>query len=134
MSKTKTIHRGHAVKILDWCISRYGKSKYSKLYPVVRFVKFTDYDQVGLFGYYEPDVCEIFVNSQDHPNINELCKTIIEEYHHYLQSDAMYQKLAKKFNYQDHPLEIEARRASNKDYKKCIKDLKKYHKHFHSYK
>jgi hypothetical protein len=124
------LHRGHAKRVLDWCIERYGKSKYSKHYPTIRFIKFTDYENIGLLGYYEPEFCEIFINSEDHLNVDELCKTIIEEYQHYMQSDSQYQKMAKVYSYDQHPLEKQAQKIANTHYKICVKELKKYHKTF----
>jgi hypothetical protein len=119
------LNKGHAKRIFDWCKENYGRSKYAK-YPYFSIKKFTDYDEDGLDGYYEPITNFVYVNSDILNSHDEryLASTIIEEYIHYTQSDSEYQRLAKIYDHDEHPYEIYAKRRSNTDSKKCIKYLK----------
>ncbi len=119
------IHKGHAKRIFDWCKTNYGRSKYAN-YPTLSYRKFNGFDEEGLDGYYEPILNEIRINS-DISLLNDhkyLTSTIIEEYIHYTQSDAQYQRLADKYDYDNHPFEIEAKRVASRDSKRCERDLK----------
>ncbi len=121
------IHKGHAKRIFDWCKAKYGRSKYAN-YPSFSFKKFTDYDEVGLDGYYEPIENCIYINSdiKNYKDILYLINTIIEEYIHYTQSDAQYQKLADQYDYDNHPFEIHAKSIANRDSSSCLKQLKMF--------
>lgn len=125
------LNRGHARRIFNWCKLAYGRSKYAN-YPTFSIRKFNDYDEGDLDGYYEPTENTVYINSEilDLNDLDYLVSTILEEYIHYTQSDAQYQKLAEVFDYEDHPYEISAKKISDRDSKKCIKHLKMFHKSF----
>lgn len=124
------LHRGHALKILKWCEDRYGLSKYNEGHVSIEFRKEKYPDEENQDGYYDDITNTIFVNRDTHATLKELVKTIIEEYVHYLQSDEEYQRLAKTYNYYDHPLEKEAKEAAKKDCKICINELKNTYSNF----
>ena len=124
------LHRGHATKILDWCIGRYGRSKYIREYPSIEFRKPLYSDELDQYGYFDDITNTIYANRELHKTLKELAKTIIEEYVHYLQSDREYQRLAEQYSYSDHPMEKEAKKIADKHYKYCLKDLKKLHRSF----
>lgn len=124
------LHRGHAVKILDWCMDKYGRSKYNKGYPYIEFRKPQDSDEEDQYGYYDDITNTIYVNRELHISVKELAKTIIEEYIHYLQNDREYQRLAETYSYSKHPMEKEAKNTANKHYKSCLRDMKKFYKVF----
>jgi hypothetical protein len=117
------ITRTDAKKIFQWCTKEYGRHRY-KPYPQVSFRKPTYLDD-GNVGYYDHDDNEIFLDSTYHLTIEELAKTLIEEYVHYIQNGTLYKKLADQYTYQNHPMEIEAKKIANKDYKRCVKYLKR---------
>lgn len=126
----KKLHRGHAEKILFWCIDRYGVSNYNKDYPHIEYRKERYPDEENQDGYYDDIENYIFVNSQTHDCLKELVKTIIEEYIHYLQSPEEYQKLAERYLYYDNPMEKEAKRIAKEDCKICINELKNMYPQF----
>ena len=121
------IHKGHAKRVFNWCKAKYGRSKYAN-YPSYSFKKFTDYDELDLDGYYEPIENCIYINSdiKNTGDIKYLISTIIEEYVHYTQSDAQYQRLADQYDYYDHPFEIHAKLVADRDCNKCLKELKMF--------
>ena len=125
----KKITRFHAVKILEWCKSKYGRS--NKSYPTLEFRK-PDYmngDQAQ--GEYEYEDNFIYVNSQAHSNLEDLADTIIHEYTHYrLHKQRAYNDLAKSHRYSEHPMEKQADSIANRDKKKCVQELKKYYTQF----
>lgn len=128
--KNNKLHRGHALKILTWCEEKYGPSKYNKGYPSIEFRKERYPDEENQDGYYDDITNSIFVNRDTHTKVEELVKTIIEEYVHYLQSPSEYQKLAEMHSYYDNPYEKEAKKIAKKDYKECLENMKKFYKIF----
>jgi uncharacterized protein (DUF433 family) len=128
--KKQVLTRGHATKILEWCKKEYGPSKYKKRYPDLEFRKIRYADEEDQDGYYDDYLNLIFINRQSHNHVNELTKTVIEEYIHYTQSEKEYQRLAEIYSYSKHPLELQAKYRANKDYKRCVKELKKIHRTF----
>lgn len=123
--------RYHALKILHWCKDRYGKSKHNKPDLVFSFKK-RDYISEALDeeAYYDSDDNEIFVSSQHHSTVRELCSSIIEEYQHYLQSNREYQRLAKKHEYDTHPLELAAKRVADRDCETCEREVRERYEKF----
>lgn len=112
-----------AKRIFQWCVKEYGKHRF-KPYPSLSFRKPTYLDD-GNIGYYDHEDNEIFVDSTYHLSLEELAKTLIEEYVHYIQNHTLYQTLSKQFRYELHPMEIEAKKIAKKDYKRCVKYLKR---------
>jgi len=68
----------------------------------------------------------IFVNKEIHNTVEELVKTIIHEYWHYVShSMHEYQILAKWLTSDKNPMEKDAIRIERRDHKKCLRFLKK---------
>jgi hypothetical protein len=125
--KKKPTHHD-AKKILQWCVEKYGESKVNGHIPVIEYRK-PDYSQEDYSGYYDEDEELIFVNRELVTTIKELVKTIIHEYCHYryhLMED--YYVLAKYLKRSDNPMEKEAEKIENRDYKKCVNELFKLEK------
>ena len=59
--------------------------------------------------------------------VEELIKTIIHEYQHYLQSPSWYTRHCDRNlkNYFDHPYEAEAEEVANKYWKVCKMEIEK---------
>jgi hypothetical protein len=121
--------RFHCLKIFEWCKKTYGRSKYNRGILTMEFTKPTEITGYVL-GYYDNLENMIHINSQDHYNVHDLALTIIEEYQHYLKSDAEYQKLIEIHGYEDHPHEIESKQIAERDAEKCISYLKRLHHQF----
>ena len=126
MSKEKNwVTRATAQKILDWCYFTYGRSKINGAYPALEFRKPDDYTGDD-YGYYDEIDQTIFVNKEIHHDLAELVKTIIHEYTHYVKhSMHEYQILAKYLPHHRNPLEKDALKVERRDYKKCLRFLKK---------
>ena len=125
-------------KILDWCIVKYGKSKYYDDYPDLEISKSKSSDYTGEF---ESDECLItiyydIIKLED--NIYESAiKTMIHEYVHYLQESELTGAHNSKtkssiwpFNsgivildYYDNPYEKEAEDVAERDWRECYIDL-----------
>jgi hypothetical protein len=123
------ITRFHCVKILEWCEEEFGASKYNKGVLTLEFKKPTAYTE-GLLGEYNSIENMIYVNSKDHENLEDLCKTILEEYYHYLESDDEYQKLYESYDYEDHPHEVAAKKFSVMNWRSCLLDLQSKYDQF----
>jgi hypothetical protein len=123
--------RYHALKILQWCKDRYGKSKHNKSDLVFSFKK-QDHISVELdeHAYYDAIDNEIFVSSQHHHTVKDLCFSIIEEYQHYLQSDREYQKLSRIHDYDTHPMELEAKAKAEMDCAACDNEIRQKYQRF----
>ena len=117
--------RYHALKILQWCKDRYGMSKHNKGTLTFSFRK-RDHisEELDEDAYYDSEDNEIFVSSQHHHTTHDLCVSIIEEYQHYLQSNREYQRLAKKHEYDTHPLELSAKRVADRDCEVCEREVR----------
>ena len=121
--------RYHCLRILEWCMEEYGGSKYTDEPLFLEFRKPIE-DQDNLLGEFDSIENVIYINSQDHMDLEDLCQTVIEEYGHYLQSDDEYQKLCETHTYETHPHEIETKQRATRDYKKCLSSLAKRYKRF----
>jgi len=114
-----------AGKILHWCIEKYGPSKINGNRLYMQYRRPT-HDQEGLAGYYDKDDDLIYVNKDLNTSLKELTKTIIHEYTHYrCHNMNHYHILAKYVDYDSNPMEIEAERIENRDYKECVTYIKK---------
>jgi hypothetical protein len=68
----------------------------------------------------------IVINKEANKTLTDLVQTIIHEYVHYrFHSMAEYRVLSKYLSHARNPLEIDARKIEKRDYKKCMKYLKK---------
>jgi hypothetical protein len=122
MEQPIKITRSHAIKILEWCVKTYGKSKFNKTFPTLEFKK-SDYYTEGCMAFYDEIESTIFVAKDLHTDLEELVNSIIHEYVHYKQNMRHYQILALYLPDHKNPLEIEAERTAKKDTKKCLKEL-----------
>jgi hypothetical protein len=114
--------RRHALKIFDWCIEKYGISKYNRIVPIIEFRK-GDYYTEGCMAFYDEIESTIFLDKTMHHDLYELASSIIHEYTHYKQNMRHYQILSMYLPDHKHPMEIEAYKIAKRDAKKCIKEL-----------
>jgi len=122
MDKQPKLTKRHALKIFDWCIEKYGKSKYNRELPEIEF-KNGDYYTEGCMAFYDEIESTIFIDKSMHHDLYELASSIIHEYTHYKQNMRHYQILSLYLPDSKHPMEIEAYKIANKDAKKCVKEL-----------
>lgn len=128
MKNKKGPSRKHVLRILEWCEEKYGMSRYNYGLPSVRVSRTEDHE--GLAGYYDDEINSIVVHLKLTDTLEELCSTVIEEWTHYLQSSYKYQLLAKKYDYSDHPYEVEAKRIAERDHCICLEELRTRHNYF----
>jgi len=120
----KKITRFHALKILEWCKSKFGRGKQN--YPSLQFRKPDYLNNPYAMGEYDYEDNFIFVNSQSHNDLLELANTIIHEYTHYrFHSKKEFYKYQNIADYENNPMEIEADSISELHQKNCISELKK---------
>jgi len=131
-----TIDREKVLLILEWCINKFGKSKFHNKLPVLRVYKTegkSGYSDrlTGLCGTYCDGTITIYLASNR--SVRELCCTVIHEYKHYLMSEKEFRILHKKMTergceYDDilrnHPHEKRAVRAENTWGDICFNELK----------
>lgn len=118
------VNRASVVKVYEWCKKKYGRSKYKRSYPEICFKK-EDCTTEGLYGYYDYDDNEIYVNSTLIQELEDLVTTVIHEYVHYKQSKLDFFVLSRYFDSSslDHPLEREAEEVSQRDKSECMKEV-----------
>lgn len=114
--------RKHANQILEWCLQKYGKSKFNKTFPIIELKK-SDYYTEGCVAFYDDIDATIFLDKEKNDTIEEMANSIIHEYIHYKQNMKHYQILSMYLPDHKNPMEIEATKIANKDAKKCIKEL-----------
>jgi hypothetical protein len=131
-----TIDRKKVLLILDWCITRFGISRFHDDYPELRVYKSrgsSGYEnkKSGLCGTYGSGVITIYLGSNH--SVRELCNTVIHEYKHYLLNHDEYEKIEKKLEksgisseelYTKHPHEKSAVRMENKYGDICYAELR----------
>jgi hypothetical protein len=118
--------------ILEWCVNNLGKPN-KKHDPLILTVSnISNFEKHGLSeekGVYDPIDTEITIYRYNLSSIEDLVKTVIHEYTHFLQMPnsrycRMYDKYDDEHGYWDNPLEVEARNNENKYYVECMEFLK----------
>lgn len=131
------INKTKITAILNWCIDKYGKSKYCNSFPTIvlhNSFGYTEDHPSGRYGMCSRKGNRIYIFSKSHKSLLELCGTIIHEYNHYLQSNEeyneIYHKLIKDGHnidelYDIHPHEQYCDKIEKQDKKLCKHDLRK---------
>lgn len=116
------LDRECALKILNICKFVYGRSKYITTYPQLKILKHIKYNNTISTGHYMGGKMSIYINKIS--DLDELIKTIIHEYHHYLLDPAEYIQMETELKelglsddeiYKQHPHELLCEQAE-KDY------------------
>jgi len=87
----------------------YGYSKYQESFPYLSIEDspYSDADEPNLIGEYCSDENELIVYWKNIKSIEELVRTLIHEYQHYLQSPAwMTRYYNMGCDYHNHPYEV----------------------------
>lgn len=107
---------------LQYCIEKWGKSKYNKGFPRIRILSKKNPDNIS--GQYKPELNQINVyNCKNHNKTKpEICATIIHEYTHYLQCMHKYNEYLDihKLKYDNHPYEKTAQNRELKYKNECV--------------
>lgn len=91
----------------DYCISKFGINK-RKRTEIMFTIEDEEVDDC--MGYYDVEDNEIFIILTQCRTIRDVVATMIHEYTHSLQPcRTHYTRLFKKFGYDNHPYEIEAK-------------------------
>lgn len=114
---TKSVHT-----YFDKIISHYGESKFQSETPwlVIEDSPYSDADDLDLIGEYCSMHNELVVYWKNIKSVEDLIKTLIHEYQHYLQSPTWMTRYYKMgYDYNNHPYETIAYQRE-KDYKLFI--------------
>ena len=109
----KLISRKSALLALDWCIEKYGPSRFAAL-ETLRIKLDSRVDYLG--SYDELDNL-ILLNPKRHKTLKDWVTTVIHEYTHFRQPifekyDDYFERYGR--NYDNHPYEITANNKSTK--------------------
>lgn len=107
-------------RTLQWCIIKYGHSKFQDTFPNFSLTSTVTHD---MDGFYEPDENKIYINSRI-KTARCAVSTMIHEYTHYKQNiSEMYDRYYEVhgYNYDNHPYEVAARRIAMRDVDLCIR-------------
>jgi hypothetical protein len=112
------------LKILDWCIVKYGMSRYYDDYPDLDI---NIEDVYGYSGEFDSDnnlitIYDILIQMVDTTEI--AIKTMIHEYQHYLQDPKLCDAYFRDMLDSENPFEIEAEQIAQRDWKECYNDVK----------
>jgi hypothetical protein len=103
-----------ADKLLDWCVDKYGMSKYHDDIPWLDF----NQDDLGIMGEYQADSNTVIIYPDYIKSYDDLVETIIHEFQHYLQSPMWFERYYNMgHSYDTHPYEIYAETISSNDKK-----------------
>lgn len=126
--KTGLIRKKNALLALQWCINKYGESKYNNLKTLkIRInsnlrLKEKDGTSISIIGSYDPDKNEISLNLKEIRSLKYLVRSVIHEYTHFLQDiTVMYHKYTDEYHvsYENHPYEKTANSREDRDWKEC---------------
>jgi hypothetical protein len=114
-----------AKETFNWCLNKFG-NPLKTLEPKIKvsFIKSnTDY-----YGLYNSRLITVFPNVCKNERL--IIKTVLHEYRHFLQMPkinnmSQYSKLSKEYDYENHPLEIDAVNFEKEHYKSCRAFLKR---------
>lgn len=107
--------------VLQWCERKFGTHQ-RKDVPELEW-DWNDrwYQKNNFLGFYDKEDNLITLRIQGHRTVNNLAKTIIHEYIHYLQwSHKRYEEADAKLGYSNNPYEIEAEYLSDLYYAECV--------------
>ena len=106
---------------LVWCNKYMGtKRKYKTLKFKVRTCKNVGSKCMGFYDFENNIIC---VNRNNIIDVKQVVRVVIHEYTHFLQNLRYYSNTLARVGYDNHPLEIEARRSESL-YSQCWKDIK----------
>jgi len=126
--RSKLVRRKYALLALEWCINKYGESKYNdnKTLKLTVDSNLKDKDDDGIrkpiTAWYHPSTNEIRLNFKKIHSLKELVGTVIHEYTHFLQDiNVMYHKYTEEYgiSYENHPYEKTANAREERDWKEC---------------
>lgn len=129
MKNTKTLTPEESIKIaeatMEWCLKKFGNPL--KTHTPSLKVSF-DRRVKNNYGEYYNKVVKVYPNVCE--TSNRIIRTVIHEYCHFLQMPKLhnlsrYSKLYKKYGYDNHPFEIEARLYEKIYYSSCRSSLKR---------
>lgn len=106
---------------ISWCKDKWGINKRRKSKLKINAVYNIDNEEYGNYDFVKNTIT-IYVHA--HKNIRRLIDTIIHEYTHHLQPAYNYWRLDEKYEYNEHPLEIDARYMAKRYRKECWYDIK----------
>ena len=112
-----------AVEYLHKCIDLYGESKYYKHTPYLSLESspLSDDYEPGLKGEFVQDENEIIVYFRNMKSKEDLARTIIHEYIHYLQSPSWLTRYNNECMYDENPYEIQAFNAEDLNWETICK-------------
>ena len=106
--------------VMDYCVSVLGYKKSNGISGIT--LSYRDNDSMGM---YDPIEHHIYIYMKELDNIEDLVSTIIHEYTHSVQNVLRsYTKMYKKYGYDNHPMEIEARENEVKYSNLCMEYVK----------
>ena len=119
----ENVSRKDVVKMMDFCINKWGMSRFHDSLPKLRVYSKPPKDEPETFGYFNEDSNIIIVYIKPHKSMLDICDTIIHEYTHYLQDIiGMYGVYLYKYkrNYENHPYEVTAFNRGRRYRKQCL--------------
>ena len=129
MITNNNLTREQSIKIAEstfnWCLTKFGNPlKTAGPRLNVSFDKRIK----RYYGHYHNRVISVFPNVCGNERI--IILTVIHEFRHFLQMPKLsnisqYYKLCKKYDYENHPLEVDAINFQNEHYSSCRRSLKR---------
>jgi len=98
-----------AIELFEIVKNKLGKSEYFDTYPELEF----DDELHYLSGEFRDDWNSIVLYPLSLSNEEELMRTLVHEYKHYLQDPVLFEEYKQKFDYYSNPFEIEAYEFEN---------------------
>ena len=108
--KKQTVTRKQIIEYVEKCIgeveNRYGPSKHQQTFPYIFLSKDIIDDIKGEYCYMFNEITIYYRNIE---SLEELIRTVIHEYQHYLQSPSWMTRYYRMgYDYSNHPYEVAA--------------------------
>jgi len=113
--------------VLHWCHAKFGGHPYKEVPCVEWEWKDRWYQKKNLLALYDREDNIIQLRIQGHRTFNNLAKTLIHEYIHYLQwSPKRYEEWDAQYGYSNNPYEIEAEHLAQVYWGDCITQVMRW--------
>ena len=105
------INKDRILRICSIIIHTQGRSKYRSDFPVIHLFKSNKKN--SNYGEYYNHTNTINIWWKDHEDLEEIARTLIHEYTHYLQFWPWYTRYKNNYKYENNPYEVQARQREN---------------------
>lgn len=113
--------------ILEWCVKKFGESKYHDEIPLVLVETTLDgiTSKDPIKGEYDPYDNYIWVSSSKNRSVRQYARTVLHEYRHYTQHPSWIRRYLSVVGHKKSPYEREATAFEENHIDECMRYLER---------